>query len=67
MKIKILTFAMLMVLTIVSCNRNKHDTIDKTSKIDSGKNADPDSNIRLRLDSAAADSSSVMKDSSKTK
>lgn len=51
-----------MVIAI-GCNSNKHDTINKTSKIDSGKNAEPDSNIRLKLDSADRDSSNILRDS----
>jgi len=62
LKFKILALLLLIVI-VIGCNRNKHDTINKTSKIDSGKNAEPDSNIRLRLDSADRDSSNILKDS----
>lgn len=60
---KFKTLALVALIGIATgCNRNKHDTINKTSKIDSGKNAEPDSKIRLKLDSAERDSNFILKD-----
>lgn len=60
---KLKTLALVVLISIATgCNRNKHDTINKTSKIDSGKNVEPNSKIRLKLDSAERDSSFILKD-----
>ena len=51
---KICLFAF-TAMCLMGCNTNKTDTINKTSKIDSGNNDAPTKTVYLRGDSAKLD------------